>query len=287
MWLLSLFATAVFAAEMILSPLPDDGVAFPTPQPTPEITFGQLLDYALPEVLGESVEVDPSPTPMARLHRKTNYTIALLGDSMIDTLGPDAPHLKDRLKKLYPSVSFTILNYGVGGENIESGISRLTSEYTYLGEVKPSLISQNPDIVVVESFGYNPYIDPINEVDRHWLALAQLIDTLKSSLPHTKIIIGATIAPNANIFGDGALNWSDQQKTEKVVRIKSLLENAIKFARSQNIPLANAYAPSLKSDGNGKIEYINPGDHIHYSDAGRDLFAREISRTIVSQKLLQ
>lgn len=283
MSLLSFFAFSVFAAESVLSPLPDDGIAFPVPAPTPEVTFGQLLNYTPPEVLG--VTTEPTPTPLP--HRKDNYTIAVLGDSMVDTLGPGVPHLKEDLRKLYPNVTFNILNYGVGGENIDSGISRLTNDYVYLGETKSSLVSQRPDIVVVESFGYNPFIDPASELDRHWLALARVVDVIKGSLPGVKIVIAATIAPNSLIFGDGVLNWSAQEKAEKVTRVNGYLENAVKFALSQGLPLADAYSPSLQADGNGSLEFINPGDHIHYSDAGRELFGNVVAKTIVNGKLLE
>lgn len=269
------FSFVVFAAETVLSPLPDDGIAVPTPQPVPNISFGQLLNYAPPQVLG--VTTEPTPTPLA--HRKNSYTIALLGDSMVDTLGPDLGHLKADLKKYYPTVSFTLLNYGVGGENIDSGISRLTNDYTYLGESKPSLLSQHPDIVIVESFGYNPFIDPANELDRHWLALAKIVDTLKNS---SNIVIAATIAPNASIFGDGVLNWNSQEKQEKVTRINSYLENAVKFAKSQRLPLADAYHPSRAN-----VQYINPGDHIHYSDSGREFFSRIVAETLVKNGIIE
>lgn len=274
MSLLSLFSFAVFAAETMLSPIPDNGVLYPTPTPTPEVSFGALLAWAPPEVLG--ITTEPTPTPLP--HRKNSYTIAVLGDSMVDTLGPGVPHLQAELKRLYPGVSFTIFNYGVGGENIDSGISRLTNNYTYLGQPIDALLTKHPDIVVVESFGYNPFIDPGGELDRHWLAMAKIADTLAN----TNIVIAATIAPNAEIFGDGALNWNSQQKQEKVARINALLENAIKFAKSQHLPLADAYTPSGAS-----LEYINPGDHIHYSDRGRELFAKKVTESIVAYKLLE
>lgn len=289
--LLALFSFVVFAAETVLSPIPDDGIAIPTPTPSPEVSFGQLLDYLSPEVLGATTDPStssgqaPTPTPLA--HRKNSYTIAVLGDSMVDTLGPGVPHLQDRLRKLYPNVSFNILNYGVGGENIDSGVSRLTNNYTYLGNPIDSLVSKHPDIVVVESFGYNPFIDPASELDRHWLALARIVDVLKSGVPGVKIVIASTIAPNSTLFGDGALNWNTEEKQQKVTRVKSYLENAIKFAKSQGLPLADAFHPSLAADGNGKLEFINPGDHIHYSDAGRELFGRVVANTIESAKLLE
>ncbi|EKD67058.1 MAG: hypothetical protein ACD_48C00619G0006, partial [uncultured bacterium] len=56
MSIFSLFTFAVFAFETVLSPLPDDGIAIPVPEPTPEISFGQLLNYTPPAVLGAATE---------------------------------------------------------------------------------------------------------------------------------------------------------------------------------------------------------------------------------------
>lgn len=286
--LFSLISIAVFAAETVLSPIPDDGIAVPTPQPRPEVSFGQLLSYAPPQVLGATTEQapTPNPTPKRLPTRKDTFTIAVLGDSMVDTLGPGVPHLAAELRAYYPGVSFQILNYGVGATNIEYGITRIMSDYDYLGNHIAALASTSPDLVVLESFAYNPL--PVTDgVTRHWLDLARMVDTLRSSLPGSRLLIVSTIAPNASIFGDSILNWSPEEKQRKVTEIKEYLDSTIKFAQSQRIPAADVFHPSLGADGNGKLAYINPGDHIHYSDAGRELFARIVSNAIVSNKLLE
>jgi len=305
---LSLFITTVYAAESFLSPVPDDvlrafhmgkitsvqtiqrpirsfgDISVPVQTPTPEIVE-ITREPTPPPIIGPS----PTPIPETRSAKKSAVTIALLGDSMMDTMGPDAPALKSLLSKTYPGTQFTIKNYGVGGTNIEYGITRITNGYTYLGNAIPSLASQKPDIVIVESFGYNPFSFDTGAIDKHWLALATVIDTLKTTIPGVKIVIGSTIAPNWNVFGDGAagISFGSEDKKQRVENIKKYLENAIKFAKSQNLPLANAYTASLDASGNGKLAYINPGDHIHYSDAGRALFAGKILGAIVANRLLE
>jgi lysophospholipase L1-like esterase len=208
---------------------------------------------------------------------------------MMDTMGPDAPALKSLLTKTFPGTQFTIKNYGVGGTNIDYGIERITNAYTYLGNSIPALSSIRPDIVVIESFGYNPFSFDTGAIDKHWLSLAKAVDTVKATIPNVRIVIGSTIAPNWNVFGDGApgVAFGAEDKKQRVENIKRYLENAVKFAKSQNLPLADAYHPSLDSSGNGKLTYINPGDHIHYSDAGRQLFAQKITSAIVSNRLLE
>ncbi|MCX6792279.1 MAG: SGNH/GDSL hydrolase family protein [Candidatus Gottesmanbacteria bacterium] len=287
MSLLSLFAFAVFAAETVISPIPDDMTIATSPPPKPDVTFGQIISApgTTPEVLAITT-VAPTPTPIAT--KKKSYTIVLLGDSMIDTLGPGIPALHARLKNIYPGANFTLLNYGDGGTNIDYGIERITNSYTYVGNQIPALTATNPDIVVLESFAYNPFPEA-NGLDRHWMAMARAVDTIHQYLPGAKIIIAATIAPNSTVFGDGAagLAFSAQDKIERTTVIKQYLDSTVKFAASQHLPLADAYHASLTATGDGILTYINGGDHIHYSDAGRALFTQAVMDAIRTNHLLE
>lgn len=308
MWFLSLFATVVFAAESIISPIPDDFVP-QTASAKPTVSFNELL-AAVPEfpmVLGEAtVTATPQPEaqtigssasgrdrPLAetRSTQKRSYTISLLGDSMTDTLGPVGGGLAARLNRTYPNATFTVINHGVGAENIDSGLLRLTNGYSYLGLGRNSVVSEKPDIVVLESFGYNPYPlpDKNDALTKHWLKLAEIVDTIRRELPGTKIVIAATIAPNWDVFGDGApfISMSPEGKRTKVEEIKKYIESTVGFAKSQGLPLADAYHPTLDANGNGKLPYINASDHIHYSDSGRGLMAGKIADAIVSNRLLE
>lgn len=294
-------AMAVHASEGIISPLSDEqpGV-FTLFISKPAVGFSGLTAPRIGSVLGETSVTEPTPTPLSaepaeptatKKARKNSFTITLLGDSMTDTLGPDGAGLPNLLKRSYPGTEFTVINHGVGAENIDSGLYRVTNAYSYLGSGRSSVIADKPDIVVIESFGYNPY--PVENldvaIDTHWLKLAEIIDTIHANLPETKIVIAATIAPNWDVFGDGApfINFSPEGKRTKVAEIKRYIESTIAFAQGQSLPLADAYHPSLDSSGNGKISYINGGDHIHYSDAGRALFARAVSSAIVKAGLLE
>lgn len=315
-WIVSFFVVLflslsfrVYAESGIISPVPDEPM-LPTQtfvESVPSIGFGDLLSMRL-NVLGATTTIEspiieaspsaqiisvlsptPTLTPTTRKAKKAAMTISIVGDSMVDTLGPEVGGLRNKLRATYPSTEFTVINHGVGAENIDSGLHRLTNGYTYLGNPRPSVISQKPDIIIIESFGYNPYSFTEGALTKHWLQLAAMTDTIKRELPETKILIAATIAPNWNVFGDGApfINFSAEEKRKKVETIKSYIDNAIKFAKSQNLPLANAFHPTLDSSGNGKLGYINGGDHIHYSDSGRLYMASILSSAIVSNKLLE
>lgn len=279
--ILSLFSFLVVAAEIIISPLPA------TPH-TPTISFGMLTNNS--QILGiqqdEFISQQPTPT---RSPASQKIKIAILGDSMVDTLGPSVPAVKELLEQTYPNTTVDVLNYGVGGTNIDYGIERITSDYEYLGKKIPSLASQQPDIVVIESFAYNPYSFEEGALNTHWLALAKAVDTVQSTIPKAKIIIAATIAPNSELFTQGVpeLHFTASERIQKTDTIRNYLESTIRFATGEQLPLADAYTPSLDADGNGNVAFIHPGDHIHPSDEGKILFATSILQAIEEHKLIE
>jgi hypothetical protein len=225
-------------------------------------------------------EIDQNPL------KKDSYIIAFLGDSMTDTLGPGMPQINNLLKQNFPDLKFTVINYGQGSTDLESGMSRLTNTSTYLGKSYAPLLSFKPDIIIVESFAYNHWSSQMSDLNRQWLTYAKIKDTVKEKSPETKIIFAATIAPNARIFGDGKLNWPQNLKWESANTTKAYLQNMINFAKSENFPLADAYTPSLDADGNGLVKYINAGDHLHPSDEGKLFFSQKVLEAIKSYNLI-
>lgn len=235
-------------------------------------------------------EVAEESKPQTENHSPSlsrSYTIAVLGDSMIDVMQPDLPQLKSALQKYYPNAQFKLLNYGVGASNIEYGRERLTSDYTYLGKNFPSLLSQNPDIIVIESFAYNHWDNNQAGLDRQWLTLASIINTVKNN-SQAKIVLATTIGPDENTLCDDidGISLPPDQKREKAQTIKAYLQNLVNFATSQGYPLADAYHPSLDNLGNGKAIYINASDHLHPSGPGGELFAEKIAEAIAKNNLL-
>lgn len=250
-----------------------------------------LAQEPQPEVLGthdnQETTEEQNKTEESFPQTTGAYTIALLGDSMIDVMQPELPQLASALKKYYPRAQFKLLNYGVGASNLEYALTRLSQNYTYLGREFPALLSQNPDIIVIESFAYNHWENNQSGLDKQWLTLASIIETIKNQ-GRTKIVLAATIGPDENSLCDGidGISLPPDQKKEKAQAIRNYLQNIINFASSQSYPLADAYHPSLDSRGNGQAIYINAGDHLHPSGPGGELFAQKIAEAIYKNNLL-
>ena len=215
------------------------------------------------------------------------YTIALLGDSMIDTLGRNIPNLQKALHHYYPNFRFQILNYGYGASNIEYALFRLTHNYSYLNQNFPSLISLKPDIIVVESFAYNNFGNNQEGFDRQRQALEKITSEIQNSSPQTKILLASTIAPNSVFFANGipGIDYNSFEKIEKTETIKLYLQNLINFAKTNDFPLANAYHPSLTAN-DGDRSLINPSDNLHPSQRGSDFFCSILAKSIFENQLI-
>lgn len=215
-------------------------------------------------------------------------TIAALGDSMTDLMGPNLEYLKKELTKYYPKADFSLLNYGVGAENIEKVADRISKDYDYQGRHYQSLVSLNPDLIIVESCAYNPFSEGGDYLNRHWTALSRVVDILKSQTK-AKIIILATIAPSLQNFGQGpaGVNWPVDLATSHSQRINEYLDNATRFAKAAGLPLVDVYHQTLLANGEGNPAYINPGDHIHQNVAGDELIAKLLRAKIYSLELFK
>lgn len=283
-----------------VSPIPE--LYWPEPITSPEVSFHQVVERqtAVMGVASQSAAMASAPiasptatlqpieaTPTTSLTNTVSKTIklVLLGDSMMDTMGRDGSILKETLRATYPAVTFTIYNYGYGGTNIEDGEKRILSDSQYLGVHYPAIVSLNPDILVLESFGYNPFPEAVaSGMDRQWLTITRILETIKRQLPKTKVILAATIRPNSSVFGDGApgLSFSPSDKQSRVSVINAYVNNIVSYAHSSKLPLADAFTPS-----GGDTKYINAGDHIHYSDEGRKLMSNKIVEALYTYNLIE
>lgn len=265
--------TGYYATHPIPSPMP---TAIPTPMTLANLILPTTMPFPT-EIIGN---IQNNPV-------KTTYTIALLGDSMVDTLGHDLNGLKQLLRSSFPDYSFALLNYGQGSTDLESGLYRLTNSTRYLDSDYPPLISYKPDIIVIESFAYNHWSGNLYDLDRQWLTLDKIIKTIKEKSPETKIILASAIAPDAKTFGDGKLNWPKDLKYNSAQITKAYLQNLTNFATSQGYPLADAYHTSLGNDGNGQAIFINQSDHLHPSNEGARLFYEKIMEAIKQNNIIK
>jgi len=240
-----------------------------TPTPTPDL---ELEEETEGEVLGAA---DSQET-------ESELTVAVLGDSMVDVLQPDLPQLESALKSYYPNTTFELFNFGVGASDLEYAVQRLTNEYEYLGSKYPSVLSVQPDVLVLESFAYNNFGYGQEGLDKQWLLIGEIITKTETLSPDTKIVLASTIAPNSTVYGKGidGIQWNQAERLVRTETVKEYLQNIVNFATSQDYPLADAYHASLDGYGEGKPVYINAQDNLHPSGPGGELFCQKVAEAI-------
>lgn len=221
----------------------------------------------------------PTSTPTPIVLSKDLYTIALFGDSMIDSMGTDLSNLNDKLIKKYPKTRFSLYNYGISSENLDAANERFEHELHYSNKNYRSIPDIKPDVIILGSYAYNPF-SPYDR-DRHWVALTKLIRQAQKWSKNVYIL--AEMAPLGKDFGKGpnGVNWSDTARLIDSKHITEQLENAISLSKDLDIPLIDVYHNSLiPGTSTGQKKYVSSGDGIHPSVEGKELIAEKILQTL-------
>lgn len=258
-----------------------------------KIPFAQKAPIAIPTAT-------PTPTPFIfrnytapTIQNKPVYKIVMIGDSMTAALGPHGGGLSDYMNSLYKKSAgdpqrIIIDNYAISS-NILAVDFELSKE-TKIGDYTfGPLLSEDFDLILVESYGYNPLSQfGLQEgLKQQNQALDMLMKTLITTHPGAVIVFVATISPNRENYAkavqpDRSAEERAQLADERIAYIK----NHIQYATVHNIPLINIYQKSLTENGDGNMTYINPNDDIHPSFVGVDFIGHEIGNFIYQNKFL-
>lgn len=247
--------------------------SIPTPTPKKDLPFGK---YTLPSI-----------------PKKDVYIIFMVGDSMTEELGPHGGKLNEFINTLFQSTPghqrIVIDNYAKGSTNILGLQEAMTQKAAVGDSVLDPLLSRSFDVILIESFGYNPLsqFGIQGGLKKQTQTLNELMKLLTTTHPRSAIIFVATIASNQATYGleespDNTLGEREAQAQERMAYIK----NHMDYAKSHNIPLIDIYDKSLTPSGDGDISYINPNDHIHPSFKGTDFISQEIANYIYESQIL-
>ena len=240
---------------------------------TPIATAEPILN----PVPSPTVMLSPSPDPTLS---KNKYKIAIVGDSMIETMGDNLDYLATALKQKYPDTEFEMYNYGVGSENVLEGSDRLVKSFAHGKRNYPPITDVKPDVIIVGSWAYNPPAEYDKNV--HWNYLAGIIN--KSKEISKKVYVLAEVAPLEDDFGKGpkGVNWPAELVAFHIQKIVELMQNARHLPNALDVGLIDVYSQTTQDNSPyGKNEYVDTSDHIHPSVLGHTITAETIRDTIV------
>ena len=231
----------------------------------------------------QSVTLKPSPilseaSASVRLS-KSAYTIAIFGDSMVDTMGENLEYLQKSLKAKYPQTSFNLYNYGIGGQNVAQGQERFGRAFSYQGRTYSPITQIKADVIIVGSFAYNPFAS--HDKQRHLEVLANLVGEAKAT--GAQVYLLAEIAPLEVGFGVGpsGINWPAELADMQAQHIVEQIENVFLLSKSLNVALIDAYDLSKDTDSKFSMKvYVNGSDGIHPSVQGHVLMSNIIAASL-------
>jgi len=205
--------------------------------------------------------------------KKGHRTLVLYGDSMIDTMETNAPYLQNALQKIYPNISFDLLNYGIGAQPASKGLERINTSFEYKDRSYLPALEAKADIYIVDSFAYNP----MENLAEYESALRGILEQFKSN--GKPVYLVATIAPLKSNFGKGpgGVNWESDIAWTHATKIQTHIEKAIAVASYLNIPVIDCYHQTLQSNGEGIASMVNSHDGIHPSVAGHQFIAKQVA----------
>ena len=205
---------------------------------------------------------------------KDTYTIALYGDSMIDTMGEKLEILQKELYRSYPKTTFYLYNYGVGAQNIETGVARFENSFSNKERVYAPITTINPDIIILGTFAYNPFVP--HDLEKYKRDVGTLIQKAKNV--SSQVYLLAEIAPKKTGFGQGefGVNWPQEQAYQQSLLIIDQIRAAVSMAAAEGISVINAYQQSLLDDDFGNPIFVREEDGIHPSFEGHVLMAKTI-----------
>ena len=248
----------------------------------------------------KTIQPIPTPTPFKfttytapQIKKKQVYKIAMIGDSMTVALGPHGGGFSEYINALYKKNAtdpqrIIIDNYA-GSSNILAVNQQISKKKTINEYTFGPLLSEDYDVILVESYGYNPLSQygVENGIKKQNESLDKLMTKLITARPHAAIVFVATIAPNLQNYAKMTqVNRPETQRMGQAEERIAYIKNHIDYANKHNIPVVNIYEKSLTDTGNGNMLYINPSDDIHPSAEGVDMIGRELGNFIHEKQIL-
>ncbi len=240
--------------------------------------------------INELVQSTPSPYQFPyknpTIAKNQSYRIVIVGDSIVASLGPNANTLRLELIKRYPDSEFVTYNYGYPALNITTLLDRLTETTKNATEENQSILSQGFELIIIESFGYNPMSDlPLSVgLAKQTQILEESTQLILQQKPNAALAFMTPIAMSKTDFAKGTYDLNQETRTQWINERIAYIENHKKFAEERGIPVIDVYKASLKADGNVDRKYIGT-DHIHPSKQGIDLISEVIANYIFDNQI--
>jgi lysophospholipase L1-like esterase len=257
------------------------------------VILAAILYLLLPKTKTPIVQILPTPTPYQfpyknpSIPKNGSYRIFIVGDSVVAALGSNANTLRLNLINYYPDSEFVTYNYGYPATNVLDLYKRLTENSKEAnGTENPAILTQVYELIIIESFGYNPLSEyPLEEgLKKQNEELERSVRAILSQTPKASLAFMTPIALDPINFARSTRDLSPEERKRWVDERVAYIDNHRKFAEERGIPVIDVYRASLKPNGEVDRTYISD-DFVHPSQKGIELMSKTIADYIFNNKI--
>ena len=244
------------------------------------------------KVLTKNILSTPIPTPYQFPYKNPiipkgrSYRIIIVGDSIVNSLGPNANVLREDLIKYYPDSEFVTYNYGYPSTNVLSLYQRLTQTTNDGVKDNQAILTQQFELIIIESFGNNPLSEfPLAVgLQKQNEELERSVNAILAQKPNAALAFLTPIALDQVNYARESRDLSPEVRKQWVAERVAYIDNHRTFAQKLGIPVIDVYKASLKPDGTVDQSYISD-DFIHPSKKGIELISQVVADYIFNNKI--
>lgn len=219
------------------------------------------------------------------------YKIALTGDSMTATWGPECPELLQELKRLYSHSEFNIDNHALSDTRAGYGLWRMVNDYKADGVHHNSLTYANPDIVIIESFAYTNRTDGPEGLGEYRDVLRRMFEEVERTTT-ARALFYITLPPDRDRFMENIPNYAFTSKATRqrmADDVQLYLDEARRIAQDENWPVVDMAAEVEKRAASREPyrRLINQADNLTPSRYGFSVISQLIVRTIDNNRMIE
>ncbi len=218
--------------SQIISPLASGAVLGISTDSNQELSPNEQFD----SLIGQMIEKNSTQTqnePFAKtadIFPKTfkgNIKILILGGTQAAQLDSGA-NLITKLNNYYPNIKFDFVNYSSPNSDINYALAKTNDTFINNSTLQSSVIFQEPDILLIDTFGYDQTIKQKTDVETHVQKLNNLINIVFSYNKSQNIFLSNFIPSNesfAFLESDPNLQYGLATKTlQNIYEINNLID---------------------------------------------------------------
>lgn len=210
------------------------------------------------EVLGIQSTPNPIQNESPEIFPKTfkgNIKILILGSTQTKLL-ENGNVLISKLSQYYPKIQFDFINYSTNQSSLDYALAKTNDTFLENGGLQKSVIFQEPDILIIDTFGYDKELLIKTNFETHLQKLNNLSNLVYSYNKSQNIFL-SNFTPSSSNFEATFPNDANQQYAMASKNLE-IINNLNKQILEKSLPLIDITAPSVEGLTNKNSRFLNP-----------------------------